>query len=61
MGLLSHKDPAAKDQPRHQPHAYKEPKDSSSGRIACQICGQPPQDAVHPADKNAADSGISWS
>ena len=63
MGLFAKKDPTAgmSDAARHEPHSYRGPKDESSGRVACLVCGRGPDDVLHRPAQNATDSEMHWS
>jgi hypothetical protein len=61
MGLFARKDPlAGKFGPdKAKAHSYKPPAaPPSSGHVACQICGQAPQDMLHGTPKT--DSDMHW-
>jgi hypothetical protein len=63
MGLFSSKDPKA-GVDKSKPHEYKAPKQSPSlDRVACMVCGQDPQFALHGASKPAEEtaSEMHWS
>jgi hypothetical protein len=62
MGLFGHKGPEADKPDRSKPHDYKAPaQPPSSGRVACQICGQGPEDILHGSQKVEIESPIHWS
>jgi hypothetical protein len=64
MGRIPHKDPTPgkPDESRSQPHPYKAPNPPpASGHAACQICGLPPEDAIHSVKNAGTESDIHWS
>jgi hypothetical protein len=64
MNLFVRKDLAAEKpiQDRARPHAYKAPPvKPATGHVACEICGQPPDDFLHDLPATETEPRLRWS